>query len=63
MAGHDVVHFHTARAHALALDHLLSRPEDARDMGEAGRRAVMAGLAFETQAARLTALYREVLGG
>jgi glycosyltransferase involved in cell wall biosynthesis len=47
--------------HAAALDRLLSGPEEAARMGEAGRRAFVDGLGFEVQARGLTALYDEVL--
>jgi glycosyltransferase involved in cell wall biosynthesis len=48
-------------AHAAALDRLLGDPEEARRLGEAGRRAFLAGLSFEGEAAKLTALYAELL--
>jgi glycosyltransferase involved in cell wall biosynthesis len=48
-------------AHAAALDRLLGDPQEAARMGAAGRRAFLAGLTFEGQAARLTALYNELV--
>lgn len=50
-----------AAAHAHALTHLLSNPEVAAKMGEAGRRAFLEGLDFDTEARSLTALYAEIL--
>lgn len=50
-----------AAAHAAALTHLLTHPETARLMGEAGRRAFLDGLDFDTEARSLTALYDEIL--
>jgi len=48
-------------AHAAALTRLLAAPAEAARMGAAGRRAFRSGLAFEGQAAKLTALYADVL--
>lgn len=49
-------------AHAAAIRRLLTHPELAREMGAAGRRAFLEGLAFEREADALTAFYDEVLG-
>jgi glycosyltransferase involved in cell wall biosynthesis len=48
-------------AHAAALTRLLEAPDEAARMGAAGRRAFRSGMAFEGQAAKLTALYARVL--
>ena len=50
-----------ARAHAAALERLLSDHGDAARMGAAGREAFVAGLGFEAQARALTSLYDELL--
>ena len=49
------------RAHAAALERLLSDDGDAARMGAAGREAFVAGLGFEAQARALTSLYDELL--
>ena len=49
-------------AHAAAIRRLLGDPELAREMGDAGRRAFLEGLAFEREADALTSFYAEVLG-
>lgn len=49
-------------AHAMAIRRLLDDPALAREMGAAGRRAFLEGLAFEREADALTAFYSEVLG-
>ena len=49
------------RAHAAAIERLLSDDGDAARMGAAGREAFVAGLGFEAQARALTSLYDELL--
>lgn len=49
-------------AHAAAIRRLLADPGLAREMGDAGRRAFLEGLAFEREADALTSFYAEVLG-
>lgn len=49
-------------AHAAAISRLLGDPALAREMGDAGRRAFLEGLAFEREADALTSFYAEVLG-
>ncbi len=48
-------------AHAAAIRQLLEHPDQAAQMGAAGRRAFLDHFAFEGQAAKLVGLYREVL--
>ncbi len=50
-----------AEAHAAALTRLLDHPQEAAEMGAAGRAAFLDGLDFETEARSLTSLYDEIL--
>jgi glycosyltransferase involved in cell wall biosynthesis len=50
-------------AHARALAHLLTHPEEARAMGERGRRAVEERYSWEAESARLLGLYAELVQG
>jgi glycosyltransferase involved in cell wall biosynthesis len=47
-------------AHAQALAHLLTHPDEARALGERGRRAVEARYTWEVEAKRLLALYAQL---
>lgn len=49
------------QAHAEAIRELLMKPDLAREMGAAGRRAFLEGLTFEREANALTSFYDEVL--
>ena len=49
-------------AHAQALAHLLTHPDEARAMGERGRRAVHARYSWEAESGRLLQLYTDLAG-
>lgn len=50
-----------AAAHAEALTHLLTHPDEARAMGARGRRAVETRYSWEAESARLLGLYTELV--
>ncbi len=51
-----------AEAHARALAHVLTHPDEARAMGERGRRAVLDRYSWEAESSRLLELYHDLAG-
>jgi len=52
-----------AKAHASAILYLLEHPEEARKMGENGRKAVVEKYNWETESRKLIAVYEDLLKG
>jgi glycosyltransferase involved in cell wall biosynthesis len=52
-----------AKAHASAIIYLLEHPDEAKKMGEKGRKAVLEKYNWETESRKLLNLYSELLGG